>query len=136
MLRKYLPTTSITALMLLASCATKPESDVDTPEYHYKAGMRAVDNKDYQQAIKSFQRSVDLDSKFALGYGGLGLANARLGNNKEAKKFASTCASKGGKDPDALALSGRVWINMRDTEKKWFKRAEGHLEKALKRNLS
>jgi len=134
MLRKYLPTTSITALMLLASCATKPESDVDTPEYHYKAGMRAVDNKDYQQAIKSFQRSVDLDSKFALGYGGLGLANARLGNNKEAKKFASTCASKGGKDPDALALSGRVWINMRDTEKKWFKRAEGHLEKALKRN--
>ena len=69
MLRKYLPTTSIAALMLLASCATKPESDVDTPEYHYKAGMRAVDNKDYQQAIKSFQRSVDLDSKFALSIG-------------------------------------------------------------------
>ncbi len=121
MLRKYLPTTSITALMLLAACATKPESDVDTPEYHYKAGMRAVDNQDYQQAIKSFQRSVDLDNKFALGYGGLGLANARLGKNKEAKKFASTCASKGGKDPDALALSGRVWINMRDTEKNGLK---------------
>ena len=134
MLRKYIPTLSIAALILLAACATKPESDVDTPEYHYKAGMRAIENSDYQQAIKSFQRSVDLDSKFALGYGGLGLANARLNNNKEAKKFASTCASKGGKDPEALALSGRVWINMRASEKRWFKRAEGHLEKALKRD--
>ena len=134
MLKKYLSHVSILSLVFLAACATKPESDVDTPEYHYKAGMRAVENMDYQQAIKSFQRSVDLDSKFALGFGGLGLANARLGNNKEAKKFASTCASKGNKDSDALALSARVWINMRESEKKWFNRAEGHLKKSLKRN--
>ena len=134
MLKKYLSHVSILSLVFLAACATKPESDVDTPEYHYKAGMRAVENMDYQQAIKSFQRSVDLDSKFALGFGGLGLANAKLGNNKEAKKFASTCASKGNKDSDALALSARVWINMRESEKKWFNRAEGHLKKSLKRN--
>ena len=134
MLKKYLSHVSILSLVFLAACATKPESDVDTPEYHYKAGMRAIENMDYQQAIKSFQRSVDLDSKFALGFGGLGLANARLGNNKEAKKFASTCASKGNKDSDALALSARVWINMRESEKKWFNRAEGHLKKSLKRN--
>ena len=93
MLKKYLSRISILSLVLFAACATKPESDVDTPEYHYKAGMRAIENSDYQQAIKSFQRSVDLDSKFALGYGGLGLANARLNNNKEAKKFASTPAA-------------------------------------------
>ena len=121
MLKKYVSNISILSLVFLAACATKPESDVDTPEYHYKAGMRAVENTDYQQAIKSFQRSIDLDSKFALGFGGLGLANAKLGNNKEAKKFASTCASKGSKDSDALALSARIWINMRESEKKWFK---------------
>lgn len=120
-------------LALVTSCATKPQSDMDTPEYHFKAGMRAVDNGDYQQALKSFQRSVDLDKKFALGYGGLGLANAYLGNNSEAKSNAAKCANKGSKDPDALALSGRVWITMRDSEKKWFKRAEGYLKKALKR---
>jgi tetratricopeptide (TPR) repeat protein len=120
-------------LALISGCATKPQSDVDTPEYHYRAGMRAVDNGDYQQAIKSFQRSVDLDKKFALGYGGLGLAHAYLGNNNEARKFAAKCADKGSKNPDALALSGRVWIAMRNSEKKWFKRAEGYLEKALKR---
>ena len=94
MLKKYLKNTPILILLFLAACATKPESDVDTPEYHYKAGMRAIENGDFQQAIKSFQRSVDLDKKFAVGYGGLGLAHAHLGNNKEAKNYEySRCPS-------------------------------------------
>ena len=134
MLKKYGSLFSIILFIFLSSCSSKPESDVDTPEYHFKAGMRAVDNGDYQQAIKSFQRSVDLDKKFALGYGGLGLAHANLGNNKEAKDFASKCASRGSKDPEALSLSGQVWITMRSSEKRWFKRAEDYLEKALKRD--
>ena len=134
MLKKNQLLLAFVPLLFLASCATKPESDMDTPEYHYKAGMRAIENEDYQQAIKSFQRSIDLDKKFALGYGGLGLAHANLGNNKEAKDYASKCASRGSKDPEALALSGQVWITMRDSEKRWFKRAEDLLEKALKRD--
>ncbi len=134
MLKKYLKNTPILILLFLAACATKPESDVDTPEYHYKAGMRAIENGDFQQAIKSFQRSIDLDKKFAVGYGGLGLAHAHLGNNKEAKNYASRCASRGKKDPEALALSAQVWIVMRDSEKRWFKRAEDYLETALKRD--
>ena len=65
MLKKYGSLTTIIALIFIVSCGTKPQSDVDTPEYHYKAGMRAIENGDFQQAIKSFQRSVDLDKKFA-----------------------------------------------------------------------
>ena len=134
MLRKHRSLIPIFTLLLLVACATAPESDVDTPEYHFKAGMRAIDNADYQQAIKSFQRSVDLDKKFALGYGGLGLAHAYLEQNGQAKDYASKCASRGSKDPEALALSGQIWITMRDSEKKWFKRASSHLKKALKRD--
>jgi tetratricopeptide (TPR) repeat protein len=134
MLKKHGSLISVFVLLLLVACATKPESDVDTPEYHFKAGMRAIDNSDYQQAIKSFQRSVDLDKKFALGYGGLGLAHAHLGQNKEAKNYASKCASRGSKDPEALSLSAQAWIIMRDSEKRWFKRAEDYLKKALKRD--
>ena len=134
MLKKHRSLLSVFTLLLLASCATPPESDMDTPEYHFKAGMRAIENGDYQQAIKSFQRSVELDKKFALGYGGLGLANAHLGDNKQAKDFASKCASRGSKDPEALSLSAQAWITMRDSEKKWFKRAEDYLKKALKRD--
>ena len=134
MLKKHGSLISVFVLLLLVACATKPESDVDTPEYHFKAGMRAIDNSDYQQAIKSFQRSVDLDKKFALGYGGLGLSHAHLGQNKEAKNYASKCASRGSKDPEALSLSAQAWIIMRDSEKRWFKRAEDYLKKALKRD--
>ena len=134
MLKKYGSLTSIIALIFIVSCGTKPQSDVDTPEYHYKAGMRAIENGDFQQAIKSFQRSVDLDKKFALGYGGLGLAHANLGNNKDAKNFASKCASRGSKDPEALSLSAQVWITMRSSEKRWFKRAEDYLKTALRRD--
>ncbi len=134
MLKKYGSLASIISLIFIISCGTKPQSDVDTPEYHFKAGMRAIENGDFQQAIKSFQRSVDLDKKFALGYGGLGLAHANLGNNKDAKNFASKCASRGSKDPEALSLSAQVWITMRSSEKRWFKRAEDYLKTALKRD--
>ena len=134
MLKKYGSLTSIIALIFIVSCGTKPQSDVDTPEYHFKAGIRAIENGDFQQAIKSFQRSVDLDKKFALGYGGLGLAHANLGNNKDAKNFASKCASRGSKDPEALSLSAQVWITMRSSEKRWFKRAEDYLKTALRRD--
>ena len=124
---------SALAIFLLAGCSQKPQSDVDTPEYHFKAGMRAVESGEYNAALTSFQRSVDLDKKFAPGYCGLGLAHAHLGNVKEAKKNVDKGVSKGSKDPDVLALGARVWITLREHEKKWFKRATKLLDKALKR---
>ena len=120
-------------ILLLASCSQKPQSDVDTPEYHFKAGMRAVESGNYSAALTSFQRSVDLDKKFAPGYCGLGLAHAYLDNVKEAKKYVWKGISKGKKDPDVLALGARVWITLREHEKKWFKHASKLLDKALKR---
>jgi hypothetical protein len=44
------------AILLLAGCSQKPQSDVDTPEYHFKAGMRAVETGEYNAALTSFQR--------------------------------------------------------------------------------
>ena len=41
--------------------------------------MRYLDDENYESAIKSFQRSVDLDKKFAEGYAGLGLAYGLTG---------------------------------------------------------
>jgi len=40
-------------ILLLAGCSQKPQSDVDTPEYHYKAGMRAVETGEYSAALTS-----------------------------------------------------------------------------------
>lgn len=124
---------SALAIFLLAGCSQKPKSEVDTPEYHFKAGLQAVETGEYNAALTSFQRSVDLDKKFAPGYCGLGLAHAHLGNVKEAKKNVDKGVNKGSKDSDVLALGARVWITLREHEKKWFKRASKLLDKALKK---
>ena len=71
---------ALTTLLFLGGCATKPQSDVDTPEYHFRAGMRAVDSGNYDAALNSFQRALDLDKKFVAAYAGMGLTNAHLGN--------------------------------------------------------
>jgi len=125
---------AFTALLLLGGCATKPQSDVDTPEYHFRAGMRAVDSGNYDAALKSFQRALDLNKKFVEAYAGLGLANAHLGNIKLARKNIDKAESKGGKNPDILAICARTWIVMRKDVKKWFKKATNILDKALKRD--
>ena len=122
------------ALLLIAGCATKPQSDVDTPEYHFRSGMRSVDTGNYDAALNSFQRALDLDKKFVPAYAGLGLANAHLGNIKAAKKNIGKAVDKGSKDPDVLAICARGWIVMRNDDKKWFKKATNILDKALKRD--
>ena len=125
---------AISILLFITGCATKPQSDVDSPEYHFRSGMRSVDTGNYDAALNSFQRALDLDKKFVSAYAGLGLANAHLGNTKAAKKNIGKAVDKGSKDPDVLAICGRAWIAMRKDEKKWFKQATKILDKALKRD--
>ena len=109
-----------------------PESDLDTPIYHYRAGLRAVDNGDYYSAKSSFEHSIALNKKFALGYGGLGLTYAYLGDNKKAKRNIGKAKDGGKNNPDVLVLCARGWIAMRESEKKWFKKAENLLKNAMK----
>ena len=125
---------AISILLFITGCATKPQSDVDSPEHHFRSGMRSVDTGNYDAALNSFQRALDLDKKFVSAYAGLGLANAHLGNTKAAKKNIGKAVDKGSKDPDVLAICGRAWIAMRKDEKKWFKQATKILDKALKRD--
>ena len=128
---RLLPAVSI--LIYFSSCAVKPASDLDSPEYHHKAGMRHVEMGQYTEALTSFNRATDLDKKFAPAYAGMGIAHANLKNRKDAKKFAGKAQGLAGKDPDVLTLCARVWIDLRHQEKKWYKDAEKLLKKALKR---
>ena len=87
------------ALLFLAACGPKAtsQSDVDTPEYHYSAGMRYLDSEEFQSAIRSFQRAVDLDNKFALGWGGLGLSHGLMGDLKTGRKHMDKAIGEGKK---------------------------------------
>ncbi|MFL0778081.1 MAG: tetratricopeptide repeat protein, partial [Prochlorococcus sp.] len=120
-------------LLYISACAVKPASDLDSPEYHHKAGMRHVEMGQYNEALTSFNRATDLDKKFAPAYAGMGIAYANMADKKKAKKYAGKAQDLAGKDPDVLTLCARVWIDLRHQEKKWYKDAGKLLKKALKR---
>ncbi len=124
---------SLVFSLVLIGCAPKAtsQSDLDTPEYHYRLGVRNLDNGDYQTAVGAFQRAVDLDRKFALGWSGLGLTQANLGNFEEGERSVDKGVSLAGKDPMAHIYRARFWIINREA-RGWFDKAEKSLEKALK----
>ncbi len=121
-------------LLLVTACGPKAtsQSDVDTPEYHYRAGMRYLENEDYQSAIRSFQRAVDLDKKFAPGWAGLGLSYGLIGELKTGRKHMDEAIDEGKKNPEVRVLAGRLWIAHKAENKRWLKRAVDEFDTALK----
>lgn len=51
---------------------------------HYEKGIRLSLVKDWQEAAGEFQKSIDLDSSYALAHANLGVAMSKLGKHKEA----------------------------------------------------
>ena len=96
-----------------------------------QGGHAPSDMGEYQSAVNSFSRAIELDKKFALSHAGLGIAPASLKDKKAAKKHAAK-AGESLEDPRVLALCGKVYIDLRDQEKKWHKDAKRLLKKALK----
>ena len=41
-------------VLIMSACAVKPSSDMDSPAYHHKAGMRHLDMGEHQSAVNSF----------------------------------------------------------------------------------
>jgi hypothetical protein len=77
----------LAALILVAAGCAKPApptSVMDTPEYHYKNGLKYLDKDQIDDAMKSFERAIALDPKSSLGYIGKGLAFGKKGDFKAA----------------------------------------------------
>lgn len=75
------------AAVVASGCAkpAPPVSVMDTPEYHYKSGLKYLDNDRMDDAMKSFDRAIALDPKSPLGYIGKGLAFGKKGDFKSAR---------------------------------------------------
>jgi tetratricopeptide (TPR) repeat protein len=72
--------------MVAAGCAkpAPPTSVMDTPEYHYKQGLKYLDRDQIDDAMRSFDRAIGLDPKNPVGYVGKGLALGKRGDFKAA----------------------------------------------------
>lgn len=74
-------------VVVVSGCGPKiapPTSVLDTPEYHYKQGLKYLDKDQIDEAMKSFERAIALDSRNPVGYIGKGLALGMKGDFKAA----------------------------------------------------
>lgn len=77
----------LAVVVMAAGCAPKaaPSTSImDTPQYHYTEGLRALDADRLDDAMREFDRAAALDPKLPLGYIGKGLVLGRKGDFKPA----------------------------------------------------
>lgn len=121
-------------LLVAAGCAKKsvaPTSVLESPEYHYKNGLKYLDNDKLDDAMKSFDRVVELDPKSSLGYIGRGLAFGRKG---EFKPALENMAKAKNLDSGVEAGIGMIRLYSMERAKGWIPDAESEFIAAKKRD--
>ena len=112
--------------------AAPSASIMDTPEYHYKTGLRYLDRGQVDDALKSFERAIALDPKSPLSYIGKGLALGRKGDYKQALESMSK-----GKSLDKTGIEaniGMIRLFSMQRAKGWVQEAENEFREAEKRD--
>jgi len=89
-LKQYLALAAVLVAFIASGCGPKaaPSTSVlDTPEYHYNQGLKFMEKDQLDDALREFQRAIDLDPKSPLGYIGKGLALGKKGDFKPAREI-------------------------------------------------
>lgn len=129
--RKFFILAVVIATMVAAGCGPKavaPTSELDTPEYHYKQGLRFMDKDQIDDAMKEFQRAIDLDPKSPLGYIGKGLALGKKGDFKAAMENMEK--AKGYETKGIESRIGMIRLLSMQRSKNWIKDAESEFKAA------
>jgi len=125
----------LAALVLVVSgCgkkAAQPTSVMDSPEYHYRNGLKYLDSGLIDDAMKSFDRAIALDPKSPLGYIGKGLA---FGNKGDFKPALDNMSKAKGLDPGIEARIGMIRLLSMQRAKNWISDAESEFKAAQKKD--
>jgi hypothetical protein len=130
-LKLLIPLLVILVVFIAAGCRPKPVPPVsvlDTPEYHYTQGLKFMDKDQLDDAMREFQRAVDLDPKSPLGYIGKGLALGKKGDFKPA--IESMEKAKGLESKGIEARIGMIRLLSMQRPKGWIKDAESEYKSA------
>ncbi len=134
-------------LILTGGCtkARKAEGQMDTPQTHYKQGMKYFDADEFVKAEEEFKLSQTLDPDFAPAVAGLALTTAekakKLKDNdeadegfKEALKLADKAKSINSKIPEVYIAKALVLTKKNEGNtppEKWLGDVEKEYKKAI-----
>lgn len=135
------------ALGLIAGCAKtrKAGGYMDTPEAHYKQGMKYWDLEQYEKAEEEFNLAKSLGPKFAPAFAGLALTTAKEAQNafskdeeeegfKEALKLADKAKDLNSKIP-AVFIAKALVLTMKyegkEPPEEWIDKVEKEYSKAI-----
>jgi len=108
-------------------------SEMDSPQYHYKTGLRYLDKEQIDDALRSFDRAISLDPKSPLGYIGKGLA---LGKKGEYKPALENMSKAKGLDKGIEANIGMIRLYSMQRAKGWLPEAESEFKAAQKKDAA
>jgi len=131
---KYSAVAIIALIFILSGCGPKPipqQSILDTPQNHYKQGLRELDRGDIDNAKMEFDRAIKLSPSYAGGYVGLALVHSSKNEFDLAFKMIDKAIGKDKNFVDAYIAEGRI-ITQQKKDKDWIKKAEKSFKKALK----
>jgi tetratricopeptide (TPR) repeat protein len=120
------------------SCAPKyleKEAPLDTPQYHTRIGYSLLEKGQYEKALESFNRAINLKGgkDYSPAYAGLALVHGFKKQWKEAFKFAEEALDRAKSNDHKISAHiamGRLLSLKRD--KGWIKKAKKHFSEAIK----
>ena len=131
-------TVAASVIFMAAGCAStvrKAGGDMDTPQVHYKQGMKYFHEGSLTKASEEFNLSASLDKKYAPAYAGRAIIAAIVKDDiKAANKLADKAISLdkkcvAGYLAKALIIWGR---NIKKPASEWLPDVEKQFNKALK----
>ena len=130
-LKRFMAFMVVLVALVAAGCGPKaaPSTSVlDTPEYHYNQGLKFLDKNQMDDAMREFQRAVDLDPKSPLGYIGKGLAFGKKEDYKAA--FENMEKAKGLETRGIESRIGMIRLHSMQRGKDFIKNCESEFKAA------
>ncbi|MHB8845090.1 MAG: tetratricopeptide repeat protein [Nitrospirota bacterium] len=130
-LKRFMAFMVVLVALVAAGCGPKaaPSTSVlDTPEYHYNQGLKFLDKNQMDDAMREFQRAVDLDPKSPLGYIGKGLAFGKKEDYKAA--FENMEKAKGLEKKGIESRIGMIRLHSMQRGKDFIKNCESEFKAA------